>query len=249
MQINQQLRNGSQANTPSILASFQPTPSALRVNAFWILSLCFALSCALAATLIQQWVRYYLQAIERRPTPHKKARMRSFLYQGVESFKMSAVVEGIPMLLHIAVFLFLLGLADFFFSINNVIGYITLAFIAPCCCLYILFTLLPVLHHHCPYRTPLSGIFWRIMQFMGLLRYKHHGAWRRIQGSIAQGREVLAAADLPGRDQRDFDALCWTMQSLTEDSELEPFVEGIPGFFTAVFSRCPFGSAKAHASG
>ena len=41
---------------------------------------------------------------------------------------------------------------------------------------------------------------------------------------------MLAAVDIPGRDQRDFEALCWTMESLTEDSELEPFVEGIPGF-------------------
>jgi hypothetical protein len=47
---------------------------------------------------------------------------------------------------------------------------------------------------------------------------------------MAQGREMLATADLPDRHQRDLKALCWTMESLTEDSELEPFVEGIPGF-------------------
>jgi len=32
--------------------------------AFWFLSLAFSLACALSATLVQQWSRYYLQAIE-----------------------------------------------------------------------------------------------------------------------------------------------------------------------------------------
>lgn len=51
---------------------FSPPSSALRVNAFWFVSLVFGLVCALSATLVQQWARNYLQAIERRPAPHKK---------------------------------------------------------------------------------------------------------------------------------------------------------------------------------
>ncbi|KIM79052.1 hypothetical protein PILCRDRAFT_792606 [Piloderma croceum F 1598] len=73
---------------------------------------------------------------------------------------------------------------------------------------------------------------------MGLLRYKQHDAWRRIQGSIAQGREMLAAADLPGQDQRNFEALCWTMESLTENSKLEPVVQDIPECVTKVLKTC-----------
>lgn len=57
--------------------SFQPNGAAVRINTFWFLSLAFALTCALAATLVQQWARDYLQVIDRRPAPHKKG---AYLY-------------------------------------------------------------------------------------------------------------------------------------------------------------------------
>jgi hypothetical protein len=78
-QISKQLSTiaqGSPASNVTSLAAnqppFHPTDSALRFNAFWFLSLAFSLSCALLATLVQQWSRYYLQAIERRSAPHHR---------------------------------------------------------------------------------------------------------------------------------------------------------------------------------
>jgi hypothetical protein len=74
--ISQQLAAASNGTFVYALSpatqSFRPTLSTLRVNAFWFLSLVFGLTCALAATLVQQWARNYLQVIERRPAPHKK---------------------------------------------------------------------------------------------------------------------------------------------------------------------------------
>ena len=75
LQISQQLAaasNGTHAIAASPPESFQPSLSTLRVNAFLFLSLFFGLACALAATLVQQWSRNYLQAIDRRPAPHRK---------------------------------------------------------------------------------------------------------------------------------------------------------------------------------
>ncbi|KAI0037378.1 hypothetical protein FA95DRAFT_130184, partial [Auriscalpium vulgare] len=45
------------ANLPPLPepSSFRPSPAALRVNICWFLSLSLSLSCALAATLMQQW--------------------------------------------------------------------------------------------------------------------------------------------------------------------------------------------------
>jgi hypothetical protein len=84
--ISQQLAgasNGTDLNSPE---SFQPTLSTLRVNAFWFLSLAFSLICALAATLVQQWARNYLQIIDRRPSPHKKGEhsQRDICYMNTE---------------------------------------------------------------------------------------------------------------------------------------------------------------------
>lgn len=234
-QISQQLAdlsNGSQTVILTPYRPFTPTNSALRVNAMWFLSLCFSLLCALAATLVQQWARHYLQAIDRRPAPHKKARIRAYLYQGIERFGMKTVVEGIPTLLHIALILFLVALIDFLFAINTFVAKTTLAIVAFCPALYIFITLLPIFRPDCPYKSPLSGICWHLLaKFTSLLRYKDSfGSSSYIEGSIEQGRELLATQDLPGRDQRDQEALSWTMESLTDNIELEPFVEGIPAF-------------------
>lgn len=235
-QISQQLANLSNGTITDIppYRPFTPTDSALRVNAIWFLSLCFGLLCALAATLVQQWARHYTQAIERRPAPHKKARIRAYLYQGMESFGMRTVVEGIPTLMHIAVFLFFAGLVDWLFAMNHFVAKTTLVFVVFCPALYIFITFLPIFRPDSPYKSPLSGIFWRVLQFLGMLRYTDSsGSKNYFEGSMEQGRELLATQDLPGRYQRDEEALLWTMESLTDNIELEPFVEGIPAFLTS----------------
>lgn len=54
-QISQQLGSNPAQSQVAASDGFRPTSSTLRVNAFWFLSLCLALTCALAATLVQQW--------------------------------------------------------------------------------------------------------------------------------------------------------------------------------------------------
>lgn len=145
---------------------------------------------------------------------------------------MKTVVEGIPTLMHIAVFLFFAGLVDFLLAINIFVAHSTLGIVVVTAWLYIFITFLPVIRRDSPYKTPLSGICWRLMQFLGLLQYvDRFGDRRSIEGSMEQGREVLAAQD-PGRDERDRKALFWTVESLTDNVELEPFVEGIPSFLS-----------------
>ncbi|TDL27681.1 hypothetical protein BD410DRAFT_869054, partial [Rickenella mellea] len=92
---------------------FRPTTSMVTVNILWFLSLALGLACALSATLVQQWARNYLQLIERRPMPNQHARMRAYMYEGVKMFKMTAVIEAIPTLLHISLLLFFIGLVIF----------------------------------------------------------------------------------------------------------------------------------------
>ena len=69
----------------------------LIINALWFLSLAFSLACALAATLVQQWSRIYLQGTEERFNPHERVRMRTYLQRGVQKFHFSDLVDTIPM--------------------------------------------------------------------------------------------------------------------------------------------------------
>lgn len=56
--ISQQLDGNDSVDNMSNINSFQPSSSAVRVNIFWFFSLSLGLTCALAATLVQQWSVY-----------------------------------------------------------------------------------------------------------------------------------------------------------------------------------------------
>lgn len=88
--------NQSELVTPQLPAPNSHT-AYLIINAFWFLSLAFSLTCALAATLVQQWSRTYLQGTEEHFNLHQRVRMRTYLQRGVRKFYFSELVNTIPM--------------------------------------------------------------------------------------------------------------------------------------------------------
>jgi len=190
-------------------------------------ALAFSLACALSATLVQQWSRYYLQAIERRSAPHHRARVRSYLHEGITTFKMTAVVEAIPMLLHISLFLFFAGLVEFLMPINNLIANITLAAGVVCGTHVCIITILPLPYRQCPYRTPLSGLLWRMLQLLQLLRCRSLSGI--YNGNLAETREYLGNGRYPGK--RDSIALHWVLESLAEIVRLRRLLMESPDSF------------------
>jgi hypothetical protein len=83
-QISQQLAaaaNGStfQTSTP---AHFVPSASSLVCNALWFISLGLSLTCALIATLLEQWARDFLHKADMRSAPAIRGQIFSYLYYG-----------------------------------------------------------------------------------------------------------------------------------------------------------------------
>ena len=170
VQISQQLANNSQsaANLTSI-SQFTPTASAIRVNLTWFLSLVLSLFAALNATLFQQWSRRYLELTRHRVAPHKRARAREYMYHGTKSFKMSRAVKAMPVLLHLSIFLFFIGLIDYLLNLNTTIGFWIFGVISAFTVFYLALTLSPSIYLNCPYSTPLSEISWRFSQRLFLI--------------------------------------------------------------------------------
>lgn len=82
VQISQQIAagpNGTQVPQPSSLnsTSFRPSSSALRVNILWFLSLALSLSCALSATLMQQWARRHISNTQVSAPVHRRGNASS----------------------------------------------------------------------------------------------------------------------------------------------------------------------------
>ena len=134
---------------------FSPPIHAVWVNALWFMSLVISLTCALLATLLQQWARRYLKITQSRYQPHKRARIRAFFAEGVEKCLLPWTVDALPTLLHLSLFLFFAGLVVFLCNVNLTIFKLVLSWASLCAALYGCITCMPIFRHDSPYYTPL----------------------------------------------------------------------------------------------
>lgn len=169
-QMSQQLveiSNGKVLSQPSPLNASPPNLSAAtRINTMWLLSMAISITCALLATLIQQWARRYMALSYLHDMPHERARVRTYLFSGIEYFRMRRAVETIPMLLHISVFLFFAGLVEFFFLFNKTVAWVFVGWVGLFGSAYTAMTVIPNVFLNCPYRTPFSALFWRLSHML-----------------------------------------------------------------------------------
>ena len=153
---------------------------------------------------------------------------------------MPVVVDAVPALIHISLFLFFLGLAEFLFNISTSTAIPTTVTIVICTLLYLWTIIAPVHDPQSPYQNPLSSVFWLLFQLIRRRTHKDHntgGARKPISTHMTDGRVQLAMDESDERKTRDAHAIRWVIDSLTEDSELEPFILGIPGSLNSMWGR------------
>ncbi|KAJ7347189.1 hypothetical protein DFH08DRAFT_779479, partial [Mycena albidolilacea] len=156
-QISQQLSSSNGTLFPTTLpTSFSPSTTSLVCNALWFVSLGLSLSCALIATLLEQWAREFLHRADMRSSPLIRARIYSYLYYGMKRFNMHVVVDMIPLLLHTSLLFFFAGLVAFLIPVNKIMTVICAAMLLLVTAAYAVLTCLPLRYTDCPYRTPLS---------------------------------------------------------------------------------------------
>jgi hypothetical protein len=263
-EISQQLSSPNanssiSAVIPPTQTPFSPSASVVFINSVWFLSLVLSLTCALMATLLQQWARRYLQIVQQSHPPHIHAHIREYFYQGARRFGLFGLAELLPSLLIVSVLLFFAGLVVFAFLANHTVAKFTLAIVGFCFLSYITFTLMPLVFHDCPYWTPLTSVLWFTSRIIGLAFYwvRDCGATylRKHWGLISEGRVKLyhetheKKADLWSGDmvsQLEDSAkrvsmkiytktLAWTIDQLDKDHEFEEFFAGIPDLYNSLF--------------
>jgi Family of unknown function (DUF6535) len=215
-----------------------PTFSDIRVNAFWFLSLVLSLSAALLATLLQQWVRHHMQVFRYGcGRPLKSARLRQYLYEGLEGSRMLVVAQAVPGLLHVSLFLFFVGLCDSLLHLNKAIFRITVVPVALCGSFYLFTMIAPVMKPQWPYQNPLSGLFWYLFQ-RRKVRGPHPGQGRKpLNSDMSEGQMQLAMEQTEGRKDRDKRAIQWLFNNATGYAEMESFALAIPGCFNARWGK------------
>ena len=215
----------------------------------WSLSLSISLTCALLATLQQQWARRYVKITHKRHHPRNRARIRAFFSEGVDKLHLHLAAEVLPTLLHLSLFLFFAGFVVFLYHFNCTIFKIVGVWVGICTFLYACITFLPILRYDSPYYTPLSTLAWLLytgllciffqsLKWLTAFNCCRRAIWIRCRTLRDQyykwflhGMEKTAedfALGLP--PDIDGRALIRTLETLDEDEEIEAFFEGIPGF-------------------
>ncbi|KAF9067323.1 hypothetical protein BDP27DRAFT_1155159, partial [Rhodocollybia butyracea] len=109
--LRAQANGTSLSSVASIDSSFEPARSDLWVNGLWFTSLTISLSVALFAVLSKQWLRQYLSIITG--SARERAFIRQFRFDGLETWRVQSLIGILPVLLHVSLLLFLVGLVIF----------------------------------------------------------------------------------------------------------------------------------------
>ncbi|KZT61926.1 hypothetical protein CALCODRAFT_514317 [Calocera cornea HHB12733] len=119
--ISLQLASQGASNISTTMASTEsnaasPTFSPVSINALWIMSLFVSLSTSVLAMLVKQWLRGYITNL---PLAQKeRATTRQARYEGVQSWRVAGIADSLPVLIHLAVALFLAGLVLYLSSLS-----------------------------------------------------------------------------------------------------------------------------------
>ncbi|EJD48453.1 hypothetical protein AURDEDRAFT_162412 [Auricularia subglabra TFB-10046 SS5] len=132
------------------------TTNARWVNGLWFSSLVASLAVALLCILVKQWLDEYFAHIVESARSLRYWAQRHVLYRnGLLSWGVPALISGLPLLLHLSLFLFFVGLVMFLRPLDSAIAYAVLGMTLFAVCFYGASTFLPAWHIECPSYTPL----------------------------------------------------------------------------------------------
>ncbi|KAL1717746.1 hypothetical protein EV715DRAFT_202667 [Schizophyllum commune] len=153
------------ANDPRVddVASFSPPPPSPSpspwINRCWFLSLIFSLLAAFGAVVVRQWLQEYESDIAG--PPKRRALVRHFRRVGLKDYKVNLIVPILPMLLHVSLLLFFVGLTLYVRQSDRSMSNGIIALTVIIYLVYLGTNILPIFRPHCPYRSPLStGALW-----------------------------------------------------------------------------------------
>ncbi|PBK79694.1 hypothetical protein ARMGADRAFT_860882, partial [Armillaria gallica] len=89
-------------------APFTPNTLDLWVNVVWFASLTLSLATALFAVLADEWYCHYLSPVAG--DPQVRSRTRQLRYTGLIEWRVSTLIKVLPLLLHLSLGLFFVGL-------------------------------------------------------------------------------------------------------------------------------------------
>ncbi|KZO93137.1 hypothetical protein CALVIDRAFT_486484, partial [Calocera viscosa TUFC12733] len=131
---------------------FAPTSSVIFINGLWITSLFLSLSTSVLAMLVKQWMRVYSTGLPS--TDRERANERQSRYDGLVGWQVAGIANSLPVLIHLAVALFLIGLTMYLSNLSSVLCDLMMVCVVLGGVGYLCLAASPLVWSHCPYKSP-----------------------------------------------------------------------------------------------
>ena len=207
--VNQAFVNSTVAAFVPPSSAFVAPLSAIWINALWFTSLICTLSASSIAVTVKQWLYQYKQGLSG--TSREISRLRQYRYDNLLSWRVPEIIALLPVLLQIALSLFLGGLLILLWTLNPVVALLSSVLVGALFSFQAVTTLLPTFRPDCSYQSPQAlGVFLALQPLRNaLIRATRAassnltcGPFTEIQrGTAALSRvwHVLRDAALPAR--------------------------------------------------
>lgn len=192
-------------------APFTPNTLDLWVNGLWFASLTLSLATALFAVLADEWYCHYLSPVAG--DPQVRSRTRQLRYTGLIEWRVSTLINLLPLLLHLSLGLFFVGLVLSLLALQQgialVIGILFLATLMA----YFVTNTLPLIFPECPYKTPLSSLGYAIIMWIIRQSFTVQSAISSRTSKFPARSKTLEDFEIHSaersRAKHDLDALRW----------------------------------------
>ncbi len=154
--------NSTDPNPRPIDTSSFDIPDAVKINMLWILSLTFSLIAAFLALAVQQWLRHI--PVPEDMTIRQSARLRQFRQEGLGHWRVPMLVSFLPILVQVAVILFLVGLIYLLRPLNHDIGLAFTVVAGSLLSSFAITAFLPFYYRDCPYKSSFFPTILSIVQ-------------------------------------------------------------------------------------
>ncbi|KAF8494221.1 hypothetical protein F5888DRAFT_679896 [Russula emetica] len=152
---------------------------------------------------------------------------------------MRRLIDGVPVLLHLAIFLFLYALSEWLYSINVHVGVTARYCLVALLTVYIALSILPLVVLNAPYQTALTTLLQACLSLIHIPYFvlrRHVRLSSPIHRSFALFKSVhvdraraLMREIKKRASELDRSEIHWLLQELEED-DMDAFLSGLPGY-------------------
>ena len=176
-------------------SSFTPDRAYVVINTTWFAALVFSLLSALIGIVAKQWLRAYITTLSS--SPRENVRLRQYRHDGLVRWHVAEIVGSLPILLEIALVLFLHGLLQLLAKLNTTVFGVISAFVGMTFIFYFATAIIPVMISGSPFKSPqslaISVLFWKVIGI-----FKRWNPASRIRRILGESGDIEPNIRVPG---------------------------------------------------